>query len=765
MKKEHISVGKSVEKIDSYAKVTGKATYVADMQLDNMLYGKCLRSPFAHAKVKSIDVSRARALPGVAAVLTFADVPQVQYSPCGHPMPYDTPLDMRVLTDQPRYVGDPIAAVAAESDELAEEALRLIDVEYEELPFYTDPIEAMADGAYLVHEDHPNNICNKTEFEIGDVAAAFEAADMIVEDEFKLPIVTHCPIENHVSLVDIDHRGRLTFYVSNQVPNIMRERLAKCLELKPRDIRVIKQFVGGGFGGKQEPVYEPINGVLTLATKRPVLMELTREEELSTTRTRHSGIYKMRTALKADGTMIGRTLEAIHNTGAYSSHGHEVIGAVSGQFGNMYPCPNVKFTGISVYTNILIAAAMRGYGIPQLTFCTESHIEHIAAKLGVDSVDYRLQHIRRIGDPQYSVFNVRTTGLREAIEWCREKIGYDEFQKLPKQEGDIRRGIGMSAASYGLSCYPFSVELSTARITVHEDASATLYIGCTDIGQGADTVMAQIASEALGIPFSQIEVVEGDTDICPFDCGAYASRQTYVTGNAVKKAGIGCKNIILERAAKLLTRNQDTLDTYDGYIVDSETLEQLMPIADVTYQIYYDKTDCRLIECNASHSPDSNGATFITSFAEVEVDMKTGQVNVLKFVVACDCGKLINPLTAMSQLTGGSIMAYGYGLTEQILIDTKTGRVLNNNMLDYKVPTFADLPDMEAHFVETDEKSGAYGNKVLGEPPMHTPAPTIRNAVYNATGVAINENPLTPERVFLAIQAAQKNEAAAKEAE
>ena len=763
MKKEFISVGKNMEKFDSYDKVTGKATYVADMHLPGMLHGKILHSTHAHALIKSIDVSKARALPGVHAVLTAADVPQIPYSGCGHPMPYDTPLDMRILTDHPRYVGDAIGAVAAATDDIAEEPLRLIEVEYEDLPFYTDPEAAMADDAYLIHEGHKNNICDQHGFEIGNVDEAFAKADIIVEDEFRVPIVTHCQIENHVSICDIDHRGRLTFYVSNQVPSIMRERLSKILGLRPRDVHIIKKTLGGGFGGKQEPVYEPINGCLTMATKRPVILDLSKEETLTTTRTRHSGIYRMRTGLMKDGTIIAREQLVIHNTGAYSSHGHNVLGNVSGQFGQVYPCPNLRWDGKTVYTNIPIGAAMRGYGIPQQAFVTECHTDNIAKRLGVDPLQFRLQHMRKLGDEPYGDNPNMSSALPEIIAWGRKQIGYDEFMKLPKQEGNIRRGIGMAIASYGQSCYPHSVELSSARITMHEDSSCTLSVGCCELGQGSNTAMAQIASEAMGVPFHMIEVNEGDTDIATFDVGAYASRQTYVAGTAVKKAGLKIKAIVLDRASEMLHRDADRLDTYNGYVVDAETLEQLIPIADVAYDCYYNRGKfadaCMMIEANASHCPTTQALTYVCGFAEVEVDMETGYVNLKKVYTSCDCGTLINPLAAKSQLTGGSIMACGYGLTEQVLVDDKSGRVLNGNMLDYKVFTFADLPDLQAHFVESDEPSSAYGNKALGEPPMHTAAPAIRNAVLNATGIAINQNPLTPERVFLAIQAAKAKEA------
>lgn len=760
MKKQFKSVGKTYPRMDGFDKVTGKAQYFADIaaSMDNLLHGKILRSPLAHAKIKSIDVSRAQALPGVACVLTYKDAPQIPYTSCGHPLPFDTPKDRLILTGHPRYVGDPIAAVAAETVDIATEALSLIDVEYEELPFYTDSLEAMKEGAYEIHEGS-KNICGENEYEIGDVKAAFAQAAHIVEDEFHTPIIAHCPIETHGSIVKMDHRGRLTVYSPNQSLNILRERLATCLGKSIRDIRVIKTTLGGGFGGKQEPVYEPVNCLLTMATKRPVALELTREECIATTTTRHSGIFRLRTALDESGKMLGREMTVIQNTGAYSSHGHNVIFNIATQFGMMYPTPNLHFKGVSVYTNILVAAAMRAYGIPQYTFSMESHVDHIAKVLHMDPLEYRLKYACKPGDPiNMENMHIYTNGLRDCAARGREVIGYDAFRKLPKQTGDIRRGIGVAFASYGQSCWPHGTENSGARVVVAEDSSqVTLFINSTEIGQGTDNTMAQICAEALGVPFDRVEVIEGDTDLCPFDPGAFASRQTYVTGMAVKKAAEGCKKTILERAAQLLKRDAKTLDLYDCHVVDADTLENLMPMKDVTLDIYYNLHDkLHIVESSASHMPDDNMLTFLATFAEVEVDTKTGKVDVKKLVTTCDAGTIVNPQGAMGQLMGGSTMCYGYGMTEQILIDPATGRVRNDNMLDYKVPTFADFPDIDAAFVETYEPSSAYGNKSLGEPPNISPAPAIRNAVYDAIGIGINENPLTPERVFLAIANAEK---------
>lgn len=761
MKKEFIAVGHNKEKYDSYDKVTGKATYVADMKLPGMLYAAVKHSTIPHGIIKSMDTSKALALPGVVAVITPDDVPDIPYSSCGHPMPYDTPLDQYILNKHVRYIGDRIAAVAAETQEIAEEAVRLIEVEYEELPFVTDLFEALEDGAPQLHDHAKNNICGEHSFGWGDVDAAFESADYVIEDWIKLPIVTHCQIENHVSICDINHKGRLTFYISNQMTYIMRERLAKILGLKIRDVHTIKKNLGGGFGGKQEPNFEPIAGLLAMKTKRPVMLEISKEECLAATTTRHGGAYWMKTGVMKDGTIVAREQKCYHNTGAYSSHGHNVLGNTSGQFSQMYPSPNARWYGVSVYTNIVIAGAMRSYGITQQVFATECHTENICRRIGMSPMEFRLKNCRRAEDGEIGGNLGSTNGLRELIEWGRKEIGYDEFMKQPKQTGTKRRGIGFAVGSYGQTCYPHSVELSAARITVHEDASATLTVGCVEIGQGSNTAMMQVAAEATGIPFERWQINEGDSDIGVWDSGAYASRQTYVAATAVKKAGEEIKRLLLTHIAeKKLNCDPKILDCYNGDIYNVETGEVVMDMEDACYDYYYGSlTGGTHLEACASHNPIQQGLTFMCAFAEVEVDMETGYVDLKKFYTAGDAGKLINPLAAHSQLAGGGIMGLGYALTEQLLIDPKSGKVHNDNMLDYKVFTFADVPDLRTYFYETHEPETAYGNKSLGEPPLLCCGPAVRNAVLNAIDVEINECPLTPERVYLAIQAAKAKEA------
>lgn len=752
-------VGQPVNRSDGYEKVTGRAKYVGDIKVPGMLYGKIFRSAKAHAVIKSLDTTKAKALDGVVAVVTYDDCPDIPFTTCGHPFPFDTPLDSRILNKHVRYVGDPIAAVAAVSKDIAERAVALIEAEYEELPAYFTPEDALKPDAYEIHEGL-RNIAGENEFEIGNVDKAFSEAAYVFEDELEMPIVTHSPIEPHISLVEIDHNGRLTLHLSGQVPFIMRERLAYALGIKERDIRVIKGYVGGGFGGKQEPVHEQINCLLTMKTKKPVLLELTREECLATTRTRHAAKIKIRSALDKNYRFMARDIHVIHNTGAYSSHGHNVALNIATQCQVLYPVKNLRYEAKSVYTNILIAGAMRGYGMPQWTFAMESHVNNIAHRLHMNPLDFRnLNRFSKENPFDVQHLSMHTCGLNEAIEKGKAMIGWDSFKKEEQKDSKFKKGIGVALCTYGQSCYPHSVELSSARISMNEDGSATLFIGCAEIGQGTDTVMAQIAAETLGIPFEWIHIYAGDTDICPFDVGAYASRQTYVAGMAVKNAAMACKEDILNFAEEHYGIPAQALDVKKGVIIRKEDGSEVCPLETLMHKVIYNFPHADYISHTGYHTPVDNMDTFGACFAEVTVDTGTGQVEVDKLVTLLDSGRIINPQTAYGQLYGGSVMSYGYGLTEQILIDPKTGRVYNDNLLDYKVPTSADVPDISALFVETDEPTSAYGNKSLGEPPNLAPAAAIRNAVCDALDgkVFFNQIPLTPERVLMTIKEAEKS--------
>ncbi|NLL19705.1 MAG: xanthine dehydrogenase molybdenum-binding subunit XdhA [Clostridia bacterium] len=752
-------VGKSVPRIDAYAKVTGKARFVADFHMPGMLYGKVLRSPVAHANIKRIDTSKAKALPGVKAVITWEDVPRIPYCTAGHPYPDSSRRDTYILDKKVRFMGDAVAAVAAETREIAEDALKLIEVEYEELPVYTSPEDAMAEGAVEIHEG-TKNICGHHEFEQGDLEAGFAASDYVFEEEFKTPIIAHCSLETHISLAYLDENERLVVKTSTQVPFNLRRIMSQALDMSMKQIRIIKPHVGGGFGAKAEVVQEPINAVLTLKTKRPVLLEYTREEEMVAGRTRHSTVIKLKTGVTKEGRMLAQSMKIISNTGAYAGHGHAVVYSISSHFVVHYPTPHFSFEGISVYTNIPVASAMRSYGASQLNFAMESHMDNMARKLGIDPLEFRRINVMKEGekDPM-GYFSNNSYGIADCLakgeelsSWKTKRETFTDTSTGKKR----KRGIGMACYSYETTAYCGAEEMSGAIIRMNEDGTAVLYLGSAELGQGNDTAMAQIAAEELSIDVKDIHVVAVDTDVSPYDIGAYASRQLYMCGMAVKKAAVQCREMIVDFAAQLFNTIPANLEVRDGWIYDKLSGNRLITVKETVWKAHYNMDNPRTIVAQAYHGAKCNPLSHGAVFAEVEVDTATGKVDIVKLWSVHDCGKVVNPQLAEGQVHGGVLMGIGFGLSEQLLIDPKTGRTYNDNLLDYKMATMMDTPELEVAFVETNEPSGAYGNKSLGEPPCISVAPAIRNAVLNATGVEFNEAPLTPERVLMKLKKAVK---------
>jgi xanthine dehydrogenase molybdenum-binding subunit len=746
-------IGKSVVRIDAISKVNGQAKYVGDIKMPGMLYGKILRSTVAHANIKRIDVSKAKALPGVKAVITWQDVPRNPYCTAGHPYPDDSPLDTYILDNKVRFVGDAVAAVAAETREIAEEAIDLIEVEYEILPAILSPEKALEKGMPEIHEG-TNNICGKHDFQVGNVEDGFKSSDFVYEAEYRTPIVQHCSLEPHVSLVYLDENERIIVHSSTQVPSHLRRILAKALGINMTKVKVIKKFVGGGFGGKAEICQEPINAVLALVTKRPVLLEYTREEEMVSARTRHSTIIKLKTGVTKEGKILAWQMKIISNTGAYSGHGHAVVYSIGSHFPTLYPAPNFAFEGISVYTNMPVASAMRSYGISQLNFAMESHMDSMALRLNIDPLKFRRINMIKQGwkDP-LNYFTLNTCGLEECLKHGETLSNWEHNRKLlSNNNSSVKTGLGMACYCYETSAYPGVEEFSGARVRFNEDGTAVLFIGTAEIGQGNDTVMAQIAAEELGIPLEDIVVVAVDTDICPFDNGAYASRQLYIGGMAVKKAAIKCRELLLEYTANQLGKNPGKLFLNNGWICDGENQQKLLTIKDAVWQAHYNK-ECPITICAEEyHGAKCNPLNYGAVFALVTVDTGTGQITVERIWSIHDAGKIINPQLAKGQVYGGVLMGLGFGTSEELLVDPKTGRVLNDNLLDYKLATFMDVPPVHISFVETSDPASAYGNKGLGEPPCISVAPAIRNAVLHALGVEYNQIPLTPQRILLKLR-------------
>lgn len=749
-------VGKSAKRVDAVAKVTGKAKYTGDFLERDMLVGKILRSPYAHARVKKIDVSKAKALPGVEAVLTYQNVPQNKFATAGHPYALDPKRrdveDRTILTAKARYVGDEIAAVVARDELTAEKALKLIDVEYEVLEPVLTPEDALKENAPLIHEDCENNIISSAGYHIGDVEEAFKQCDYIFEDEFETSIVQHCHLENQVSYAYVDTDDRIVIVSSTQIPHICRRIVGQALGIPWGKVRVIKPYIGGGFGNKQDIVLEPLNAAMTLAVGgRPVKIELSREECMVGTRTRHAFKFKFKTGVSKDGKLLGTHITAISNTGAYASHGHSIAMSAGTKFRPLYSFKAIKYEPFTVYTNLPAAGAMRGYGVPQIKFALESHIDNIARNLNMNPIEFRKKNLAGEGyvDPITGV-KVLSCGIHKCIKKGKELIRWDrKKEQYQNQSGAKRRGLGMACFSYASGTHPVNLEIAGARVVLNQDGSVQLQIGATEIGQGSDTVFAQMVAEVLGIPVDMVHVISTqDTDISPFDTGAYASRQTYITGMAVKKAALEVKEKILDFVWGMTDIPATALDIKDANIIYKHSGEIVMPLSKAAMQTYYDTVFAKPITSDTSNNARVNAISFGVTFAEVEVDMKTGKIEVLEIYNVHDSGTIINPQLAEGQVHGGVSMGIGYALSEQMLFDEKTGKPLNNNLLDYKLPTIMDTPDIGVAFVESYDPTGPFGSKCLGEPPAISPAPAIRNAVLDATGVAFNRLPMNPQRVF-----------------
>ncbi|MCD7992062.1 MAG: xanthine dehydrogenase molybdenum-binding subunit XdhA [Clostridia bacterium] len=752
-----MGIGKNMTRVDAFDKVTGSAKYTADLEPRGLLVAKVIRSTIANGVVKSFDLEEARKVPGVVKIVTCFDVPDIQFPTPGHPwsveMAHQDIADRKLLNTRVRVYGDDIAAVIAEDDIAAARAARLVKVEYEEYAPLLTVEDAMAEGATRLHDEKPGNVIAHSSFVVGEGTygdAVKEEGLVEIEKDYRTQSVQHCHIETPISFAYME-KGRIIVTTSTQIPHIVRRVISQALGLPMGRIRVIKPYIGGGFGNKQDVLYEPLNAFLTTQVGgRGVRMEISREETLGCTRVRHAIEFKVKAAARKDGTLVARKLEAYSNQGGYASHAHAIVANSSNEFKQIYHDEKaLESDAWTVYTNLATGGAMRGYGIPQAAFAAECMADDLALVLHMDPLEFRKKNCMRPGyvDPHTHV-KCNTYGLGECMEKGREFIRWDEKRReYENQTGPVRKGIGMAVFCYKTGVYPISLETASCRMILNQDGSMQLQMGATEIGQGADTVFTQMAAEVTGITEDKVNVLSTqDTDVSPFDTGAYASRQTYVSGMAVKKTGAIFKEKILDYAAYMLEKPQDTLDVRDNHIVEKETGRQLLPMEDLATTAFYSLD--RSVHITAEATSHCKTNTFATGvcFAEVEVDMPLGKVKVTNIVNVHDSGKLINPKLAAAQVHGGMSMGLGYGLSEELLFDEK-GRPLNDNLLDYKLPTAMDTPDLNALFVELDDPTGPFGNKALGEPPAIPVALAVRNAVLNATGVAVDSLPMDPQKM------------------
>ncbi len=750
-------IGQSVTRVDAPDKVTGRAKYTDDLADKSALIAKVLHSTIAHGYVKSIDTSEAERIKGVVKIVTCFDVPDIPFPTAGHPWSTDVHhqdiADRLLLNRHVRYYGDDVAAVVARDEVSAMQAIRAIKVEYEELPFVLDPIEAMQDGAPQIHEGFDHNILAHTSYEDGNYEEAVKEPGLIVVDKwYNTPTVQHCHIENHICYA-YEEAGKINVVSSTQIPHIVRRIVGQALGRDWGSVRIVKPYIGGGFGNKQDALYEPLCAYLsTVLGGRLVKLDMSREETFASNRVRHAIRYHIVSHVRTDGTFVAGRLEAYSNQGAYASHGHGVCAKGAGAFRQLYRYRGAcKGDAYTVYTNIAAGGAMRGYGIPQMMFAMESHVDDIARRLNIPPLKLRQMNLMEVGyKDNFSKNENYFDSFNQCIKKGMEYIDYDrKLEEFSHDTGDIRRGIGMAVFWYNTAVWPISLESSSCRMVLNQDGSVQLQLAETEIGQGADTAFSQMAAEELGIPLEKVHIVSSqDTDVTPFGTGAYASRQTYVGGFAVQQTARIMKERILSYAHELTRMTVHNLDIEDGYIININNSRRLMSLAELATTALYSLEHSQHITAESTYQVKSNAYSFGCSFAEVEVDIPLCKVKLVNMINVHDCGRLINPALAAAQVHGGMSMAIGYGLSEQLLYDKKTGRPLNNNLLDYKLSTTMDHPHLEAQFVENYEPTSAYGTKALGEPPATSGAPAIRNAVLNATGVEIDTAPLTPHVLF-----------------
>jgi putative selenate reductase molybdopterin-binding subunit len=760
-------VGKNVRKVDGVKLVTGRPAFTDDIHLPGLLIGKILPSTRAHARIKNIDASKAKALPGVHAVLTYKDVPRVPHTTAGQAWPEPSPKDTYLLDSKVRFVGDRVAAVAAESRAIAEEALRLIEVEYEDLPPVLEIEQAMAPGAPVIHDepdstdihDASRNVAGYILKEIGSVERGFREADHIFEREFRTQRQQHCSIEPHITISWLDPDNRLVIRSSTQVPFHSRRQVAQILQIPLQRVHVVKPRIGGGFGGKQEMLLEDICGALALATRRPVKIEYTREEEFTMARSRHPQILRMKMGVKRDGTIVASQLTVLATTGAYGSHATTVQGNTGSKVLPLYRTPNMRFECHIVYTNAPVAGAFRGYGCPQGFFAQESLVDEIAHELKMDPIEFRRKNMIRLGDlDELSAElgegrrglprRIRSCGLPECLEQGAAAIDWERRRKAPASNGHLRRGVGVACSMQGSGIA--GIDWASALIRLNEDGSFHLLAGASDVGAGADTVLAQIAAETLGVSLDKITVTSGDTDFTPFDVGAYASSTTIISGGAVKKTAEKVRDQIVKLASKMLEVPPEDLICRDNQVVAKSECGKSVTMADLAMHATY-REKLQIID-SASHFNTDSPPPFCAQFADVEVDTETGEIRVLHLVTAVDCGVPINPRQAEGQVEGAVAQSLGYGFTEEMVLDGQ-GRMINPSFLDYKILSSKDMPKLTTILVETDEPLGPYGAKSIGEVAINTAAPAVLNAVFNAIGVRFRKLPVRPEDVLRALGA------------
>ena len=754
-------IGKRLSRIDGRAIVTGEARYTTDISLPGMLVGKILRSPHPHARILGIKVERAKKLRGVFGVVTGADTLKRKYG-----YRESSADEYGLAVDKVRYVGEQVAAVAAIDDDTAAEALSLIEVDYEILSAVFDPFEAMQEGAPLVHDDVPRNISYAPYFHWGNVEEGLARADFVREDTFVTQPQIHGSMEPHAAVADYTG-GFLTVWSTTQGPYALRKELAYTLGVPEGKIRVIKPHMGGGFGGKREMFASDFcAALLAIKTGRPVKIVYTRQEEFIASRQRHPMHITLKTGYMRDGTIVAKDCVLVADGGAYNSRGPGILSYAGSSLATLYRVSHVRFQGYHVYTNKPVGGAFRGYGSLQMRFADECQMDMIAEDLGMDPLELRLKNVVYPGYVTISGKRITSCGIKECLLKVAEASGWYEKRKVKK----VGYGIGIACNDYVSSLRSiYEYDSSSALVRPNEDGYVDVFTGAADIGQGSDTTLAQIVAEELGIPFEMVNLRAADTSFGVMDLGSYASRVTFVAGNAARRAAIDLKGQMVDYLSKYWGVEKERISFRHGNVIVTEEEGASLTFAEAVKLIlnregkflvgrgYYDAPSEK-VDYKTGLGNTSPTYSYGAQVAEVEVDLKTGEVKVLRIVAASDCGRAINPLALEGQAEGAIVCGLGMTLFEQRRLHG--GKTLNPNFLEYKVPTTFEVPAIESYVIETVDPEGPFGAKGVCEGYQVPTAPAILNAIYNAIGIRFHKLPVTSEEVWKALVKREKGNAA-----
>jgi len=757
---QYRAVGRPTARVEGVGKVTGRTVYTADVDLPGMLYAKLLRSPHAHARIRRIDTARAAALEGVVAVVTAADLPPLDARRVASNRAYNLLAAQEVV-----FAGQPVVAVVARDPAAAEEALGLIEVEYEELPAVLDPLEALKEDSPLARSSlgdadrseswahaavgveekeargRPTNVASRLRFTRGDVEQGFAQADLVVERTYRTPVVHQGYIEPHATVVDYDAAsGDMTIYTATQGQFFVRDEIARMFQLPETKVRVVGLELGGGFGGKMF-LFQGLCAALALVVKKPVKLVLTRTEDLTGATPAPQAVFDLKTGTKRDGTLTALQARAVYDSGAFSGAAM-AIGCVL--LGGYYRCPNLEIEGFEVLTNKVSVGAYRAPAVPSATFAIDSQMDIIARELGLDPLEVRLKNAVQEGDPLPTETPYPRIGLRECLERVRDSDLWRQRDHLEREAGPRRRGVGVAAGGWLGGLQP-----AAASVMLNGDGTIGVLVGANDI-TGTNTSFAQIAAEELCLPVSQVRVSTGDTRMAPFAGMTAGSKTLFTVGRAVKAAAEDARRQILGTAAQRLEVPVEDLECADGVVrarSDAEKSITFRRLARITtdFGAAYPPVVGRGAIAARKQAPG-----FSVQAAEVEVDTETGRVRVLRYVTAQDVGFAINPLSVEGQMQGATAQGIGMGLYEEMVYGDG-GQLLNPSLLDYRLPTAADVPNIETLIVEVPSEDGPYGARGVGEPPVVPTSAAIANAVHDAIGVRVTEIPITPERILRAL--------------